>query len=598
MRTLTGFSKHAITLLLVLCAGFHLYTAAFGIFTTLLQRSIHLLLLVPLCFLFYPALSTSPQDRPSLFDWAWALFAAFGELFIIIDHARIYSRMEHLTPLINTELIFGSIAIIVIIEATRRCVSRILAIITTVSLLYMVIGHWSLFGYFQHPQIPFQRVIEQLYLLGEQGIHGVVVGVSSTYVFLFVLFGAFLIHTDVGTYIMDLASSLFGRSKGGPAKVAVASSCLFGSISGSGPANVYATGSFTIPMMKKMGYKAHFAAAVESAASTGGQYMPPVMGAVGFIIAEVTATPYYEVCRQAALSAILYYFAIICMVQFEANKLGLKGIPKENIKNWRHLIKKVYLISPILLILGMVVLKYTPFMAALAGICLSFVLSFVSKETRLTPLRLIKVLAEGSQNAIMIAVACSSVGIVAASVIYTGVGLQLTSMVMTIASQSIYLAPLLTMVICILLGMGVPCVPAYVVTSVITLPIMTRLGFSGLGPHLFILYYAVIASVTPPVAVSECLCRASIANSNPMTTAFAAARIAFVGFVIPFLFLFNNALLLLGDWKEIFISTALASIIVILGSMAMVGYCRNRLSTMTRCLCLVACIACAYLIVT
>lgn len=597
MRNITGPSRYTITFLLTVCACFHLYTAAFGIFTTLIQRSVHLVFLIPLCFLFYPALSNSPKDRPSLFDWGWAGLATMGELFIIVDHARIYSRMEHLTQLLNTELIFGSIAVIVIIEATRRCVSRILAGITTVSLIYMLIGHLPVFGYFQHPQIQFQRVVEQLYLLGEQGIHGVVVGVSSTYVFLFVLFGAFLIHTDVGTYIMDLASSLFGRSKGGPAKVAVASSCLFGSISGSGPANVYATGSFTIPMMKQMGYKPHFAAAVESAASTGGQYMPPVMGAVGFIIAEVTGTPYYEVCRQAAFSAIMYYFAILCMVQFEANKLGLQGIPKEKIKNWPHLVRNFYLISPILLILGMIILKYTPFMAALAGICLSFILSFASKETRLTPLKLIKVLAEGSQNAIMIAVACASVGIVAASIIYTGVGLQLTSMVMGIAEHSIYLAPLLTMIICMALGMGVPCVPAYVVTSVITLPIMTKLGFTGLGPHLFILYYAVIASVTPPVAVSA-YAAASIAGSNPMTTAFTASRIAFVGFLIPFLFLFNKSLLLLGNLSGILIHGALTIAVVILGSMAMIGYCRSRLNTGMRAVCLAGCLLCAYLIVT
>lgn len=597
MRNITGLSKHAITLLLVICAGFHLYTAAFGVFTTLLQRSFHLLFLVPLCFLFYPAFSNSPQERPSFFDWLWAGLAVAAELFVVIEHERIYLRMEHLTPLLNTELIFGSIGIIIIIEATRRSVSRVLAIITTVSLLYMLIGHWSIFGYFQHPEIPFQRVIEQLYLLGEQGVHGVVVGVSSTYVFLFVLFGAFLIYTDVGTYIMDLASTLFGRSKGGPAKVAVASSCLFGSISGSGPANVYATGSFTIPMMKKMGYRSHFAAAVESAASTGGQYMPPVMGAVGFIIAEVTATPYYEVCRQAILSALLYYFAILCMVHFEANRLGLKGIPKEDLRGWRYLCRNFYLISPILLILFMIILKYTPFLAALTGIILSFLLSFVSKETRLTPKRLIKVLAEGSQNAIMIAVACSSVGIVAASVIYTGVGLQLTSLVMTIAQQSIYLAPLLTMIICIALGMGVPCVPAYVVTSVITLPIMTKLGFTGLGPHLFILYYAVIASVTPPVAVSA-YAAASIAGSNPMSTAFTAARIAFVGFVIPFLLLFNESLLLLGDLKGIILNTTLACVVVVLGSMGMIGYFRSKLSPAMRGLCLACCLACVYLIVT
>jgi TRAP transporter 4TM/12TM fusion protein len=584
MRTLKGESAVAVTIVLVACAGFHLYTAVFGVFATLLHRAIHLAFLLPMAFLFYPATKRSPMDRPSVIDWLLASLSLLPELFIILDFERINHRMEHLTPLLTQEIVLGSLAVVMVLEATRRCVSRVLALITCISIVYILFGHYSVFGFFQHPQIQFQRVIEQLYLLAEQGVHGVVVGVSATYVYLFVLFGAFLLRTEVGNYIIDFASALFGKSLGGPAKVAVVSSCLFGSISGSGPANVYATGSFTIPLMKKMGYRPGFAAAVEAASSTGGQYMPPVMGAVGFIIAEVTGTPYYEVCRQAIVSALLFYLAIFCMVHLEAKKLGLKGIPTSELKSTAYLIKKCYLFTPIVLILVMIIMHYTPFLAAFYAICLAFLLSFVEPQARLYPRRLIATLAEGSKNAVMIAVACSCVGIVAASVIYTGIGLRLTSLVMMIAKQSIYLAPMLTMLICIALGMGVPCVPAYVVTGVITLPIMAKLGFTGLGPHLFILYYAVIASVTPPVAISA-YAAASIAGAEPMESAMMAARVAFVGFIVPFLFLFNNSLLLLGDWPNIILSTALAVAVVVAGALVFIGFLRDKLTALERLLC-------------
>lgn len=596
MRTFKGHQANIITFVLVICACFHLYTAIFGVFTTILQRSIHLAFLLPLCFLYYPATIRSRQDKPSIIDWILAFVSLAPMLFIIVDHERIYLRMEHFTPVLPQEIIFGCIAILMILEGTRRCVSQVLAGITVVSLVYMIFGHLPVFGFLQHPPIQFQRVIEQLYLLGEQGVLGVVVGVSATYVFLFILFGSFLIHTDVGNYIIDLASSLFGRTEGGPAKVAVTSSCLFGSISGSGPANVYATGSFTIPLMKRLGYSPSFAAAVESASSTGGQYMPPVMGAVGFIIAETTGTPYYEVCKQALLSALLFYFAIFMVVHLEAKRLGLQRIPKKELKPTRYLLSKLYFVTPILVILGMIIMHYTPFLAAFVGICSAFALSFLSKASRMVPKRLIRTLADGSQNAIMIALACSCVGIVAAAVIYTGLGQKMTSLIMSVATTSIYIAPVFTMLICIALGMGVPCVPAYVVTAVITLPILTKLGFTGLGPHLFILYYAVIASVTPPVAVSA-YAAASIALAPPMDAAFKAAKVAFVGFIIPFLFLFNDALLMQGSFKEIFLSLLLAVVIVVLGSIGIIGYFRSNVPMWARGVCFTVCVICMALLV-
>ena len=596
MRDIKGHLAYFTTFCLVTCACFHLYTALFGVFNTLLQRSIHLAFLLPLCFIYYPATGRSDQSKPTAMDWVLAFAALSTELFVIFDYERVYLRMEHFTPLLTQEIIFGSIAVITVLEGTRRCVSQVLAGITVVSVIYMIFGHLPVFGFLQHPPIQFQRVIEQLFLLGEQGIHGVVVGVSATYVFLFILFGSFLIYTDVGNYIIDLASSLFGQTDGGAAKVAVASSCLFGSISGSGPANVYATGSFTIPLMKRLGYSPSFSAAVESASSTGGQYMPPVMGAVGFIIAETTGISYFEVCKQATISALLFYFAIFMVVDLEAKRLNLKRIPKEELKNTQYLISRFYFVIPILVILIMIVLHYTPFLAAFAGICSAFALSFLNKETRMVPSRLIKTLAHGSLNAIMIALACSCVGIVAAAVIYTGLGQTMTSLIISMASTSIYVAPVLTMLICIALGMGVPCVPAYVVTAVITLPILTKLGFTGLGPHLFILYYAVIASVTPPVAVTA-YAAASIALAPPMETSIKAAKVAFVGFIIPFLFLFNDALLMQGSLKEILWALLLAVIIVILGSIGIIGYFRDKVSRWARGACFATCIVCMFLLV-
>ncbi len=598
MRELKGPLNYMITCVLVACACFHLYTAIAGVFVTVVQRSVHLAFMLPLCFLYYPATAKSPKDRPSYYDWFFILLSLAAEVFVVVDHERIYTRMEHFDPLLNSELILGTVAILLVVEATRRCVSRALAVIVFSSILYMLFGHLEIFGPFRHPSIEYQRVVEQLFLLGSEGIHGSVTGVSATYVFLFVMFGAFLIYTSVGNYIIELASAMFGRSEGGPAKVAVVSSALFGSISGSGPANVYATGSFTIPLMKRMGYSPSFAGGVEAASSTGGQYMPPVMGAAAFIIAETTGTPYFEVCKQAAVSAILYYFAIFCMVHLEAKKRGLKGLDRAEIKSGSYLLRNCFLIVPIVVILVMIMNHYTPFLAGFVGICTTFLLSFANpdRSKHLSPRRLIGALAEGSRSAVMIAVACASVGIVSAAVINTGIGLALTSMVSDIAKQSIYLAPIVTMIICMMMGMGVPCVPAYVVTAVIALPILNKLGFSGLGPHLFILYYAVIASVTPPVAVSA-YAGASIAGANPLKTSIDASRVAFVGFIVPFMFLFNPGLLLQGELSSIITTVAMTTVLVFVGAIVLTGYFGKTLNWAVRSGLSVGCLALMYFIV-
>ncbi len=598
MREIKGPLNLIVTCILVACACFHLYTAIAGVFVTVVQRSVHLAFMLPLCFLYYPATAKSPKDRPSYYDWFFILLSLAAEVFVVVDHERIYTRMEHFDPLLNSELILGTVAILLVVEATRRCVSRALAVIVFGSILYMLFGHLEIFGPFRHPSIEYQRVVEQLFLLGSEGIHGSVTGVSATYVFLFVMFGAFLIYTSVGNYIIELASAMFGRSEGGPAKVAVVSSALFGSISGSGPANVYATGSFTIPLMKRMGYSPSFAGGVEAASSTGGQYMPPVMGAAAFIIAETTGTPYFEVCKQAAVSAILYYFAIFCMVHLEAKKRGLKGLDRAEIKSGSYLLRNCFLIVPIVVILVMIMNHYTPFLAGFVGICTTFLLSFANpdRSKHLSPRRLIGALAEGSRSAVMIAVACASVGIVSAAVINTGIGLALTSMVSDIAKQSIYLAPIVTMIICMMMGMGVPCVPAYVVTAVIALPILNKLGFSGLGPHLFILYYAVIASVTPPVAVSA-YAGASIAGANPLKTSIDASRVAFVGFIVPFMFLFNPGLLLQGELSSIIATVAMTTVLVFVGAVVLTGYFGKTLNWAVRSGLSVGCLALMYFIV-
>jgi TRAP transporter 4TM/12TM fusion protein len=379
---------------------------------------------------------------------------------------------------------------------------------------------------------------------GSQGLLGVGVGVSATYVFLFVLFGAFLRISGFSEFINDLALTLVGRSSGGPAKVSVIASALMGMINGSALANVATTGAITIPLMKKTGYKAEFAGAVEAVASTGGQFAPPIMGAVGFIMAEFLGVSYTKVMIAAAIPAFLYYLALIMAVHFEARKLGLKGLSREHIPDAVQVLKKRgHLILPLIVLMTLMFMGYTPLFAAAVAILATVVASWFSRDTRMGLHSILLALEEGARGAVGVGISCVIIGIIIGSVSLTGLGLTFGFQVLKYVGEGqLYLGGIFVMVMSTILGMGVPGVAAYVIVAAVAVPVLTGVGVAPMSAHMFCLFYACLSNITPPVAMSSYVA-AGIAHSNETKTSFIAVRLGLTGFILPFFFL-NNPLLL------------------------------------------------------
>lgn len=416
------------------------------------------------------------------------------------------------------------------------------------------------------------RIINHMYL-GTEGIFGAPIEVSSTFVFMFILFGAVLEKTGLGKFIIDLSLALAGWSTGGPAKVAVVSSGLMGTVSGSSVANVCTTGMFTIPLMKSVGYEPHFAAAVEAVASTGGQIMPPVMGAAAFIMAQILGVPYMDVVIAAIIPAFLYYFAVMIQVHFEATRLGLKGIPFSQLPPLWPLIKaKGFLLIPLLAIIYFLLAGYTPLKAAFNGIIVSFVLSWLNKETRLTLPRICEAFETGARGAIGVACACGTVGIIVGMGTLTGLALRIATAVVALAGGSKILTLFFTMVASLLLGMGLPTTANFIVTSTMAAPALLLLGVPAEAAYMFVFYFGIAADLTPPVALAA-YAGAGIAGSDPMKTGITAFKLALAGFIVPYVYAYNPMLLFIEAEPFPLIQAVLTSMIgVCLLAMCTVGY--------------------------
>jgi TRAP transporter 4TM/12TM fusion protein len=467
----------------------------------------------------------------------------------MISDERLTYRLQFIDPVLTIELILGLLNIILLLEAIRRAVVPAMSILIGLFFIYLFIAP-NLSGVFFNKPTSLSRIIEMQYLFTEEGIYGSITGVSATFVALFVIFGAFMEHTRTGEFFTNLACRVAGRSPGGPAKIAVISSGLFGSISGVAAANVYATGTFTIPLMKKMGYRSQFAGAVEAAASTGGMLMPPVMGAGAFVMAEITGISYLKIIIAAILGAILYYISIGLRVHFVALRDNLKGLSKEEIISFKDLIKDLYLLIPLIGLVYMLLIGYSPFMAASIAILMSFAISFLKKETMMTPRRLWDTLRLAGNNMIMIALACAGAGMVVSIVTHTGLGLGIAAVITNWSGGYLFPALLLIMITSLVLGMGLPCTPAYIIAITIGGPALAAMGCDLLASHLFVFYFAILASVTPPVCIAA-YCGAAIAGSEPLKTGYEALKLALVGFVVPYIFIYNDALLMRGTFIEI-----------------------------------------------
>jgi TRAP transporter 4TM/12TM fusion protein len=409
--------------------------------------------------------------------------------------------------------------------------------------------------------------------LGTEGIFGTPLEVSSTFVFMFILFGSVLEKTGLGKFIIDLSMALAGWSTGGPAKVAVVSSALMGTVSGSSVANVCTTGMFTIPLMKSVGYEPYFAGAVEAVASTGGQIMPPVMGAGAFIMAQFLGVPYIEVALMAVVPALLYYFAVMVQVHFEATRLGLKGIPWAQLPPlWPLLKSKGFLLLPLVAIIYFLLAGFTPLRAAFNGILVSFALSWLNKETRLTPERILEAFQSGARGAIGVACACATVGMVVGMGTLTGLALRIANAIVTLAGGSKILTLFYTMLASIILGTGLPTTANFIVTSTMAAPALFKLGVPAKAAYMFVFYFGIAADLTPPVALAA-YAGAGIAGSDPMKTGLTAFKLALAGFLVPYVYVYNPMLLFIDVETLPMIQAIFTALLgVFLLSMFTIGY--------------------------
>ncbi len=538
-RAFGGSLKLLVTVLTVALAVFQLYTAFFGLFPSMQQRSLHMAFVIPLIFLLYPMWKSSPKDRPSMLDWFLAVAAAVCTLYIFFMYEDIAKRAGMYR---QYELYLGVAMIVLVFEAARRVLGYPLPIFCSLFIFFAYYGR-SMPGPFRHFGLSIPRIIEELYLTTD-GLFGLVTGVSATYIYLFILFGAFLGSTGTSQFFNDLAMALTGHLKGGPAKIAVVSSAFMGTISGSTSANVATTGAFTIPLMKKIGYRAHFAGAVEAAASTGGQIMPPVLGAAAFIIADSLGVSYLKVLSAAVVPAILYFWGIWCCLSLEAAKMGLQGLPKESLPKLKDvLFKSGYKAIPLVGIIYFLVRGYNPLYAGCWGIVLSVLLSFVRKEDRLDLKSFVATLEEGSKSALSVAIACVIVGVVIGMMGATGIALKVGDVILGFTRGNLLLTLIATMLLSMVLGMGMPTTASYVMASAVAAPALILLGGKAIDVHFFVFFYAVLSSVTPPVCVGA-YTAAGIAGSDPNKTAFASIKLALAGFIVPFVFIYSPDIML------------------------------------------------------
>ncbi len=539
-RMFSGPWANIVSALALAFSLFQLAASTFWTLDAITLRAVHILFLLTLSFLLYPALRREQRQRraPTLYDALCICAGLFSFGYLVLNYTNITLRGGWFEP---ADYAVASVGLIVCFEMARRVVGN-LAALALVFLAYNFFGY-LIPGAFGHPGYSWNRVVEHMFW-GSQGLLGVGVGVSATYIFLFVLFGAFLKYSGFSDFINDLALTLVGRTAGGPAKVSVIASALMGMINGSALANVATTGAITIPLMKKTGYRAEFAGAVEAVASTGGQFAPPIMGAVGFIMAEFLGVPYTTVMLAAAIPAFLYYFTLLMAVHFEARKLGLRGLSREHIPNAANVLKeRGHLLLPLIALMALLFMGYTPLFAAAISIAVTVAASWLSPRTRMGLSSILMAMEEGARGAVGVGAACVIIGVISGTVSLTGLGLTFGYEILKfVGKDQMYLGGLFVMIMSTILGMGVPGVAAYVIVAAVAVPVLTGVGVQPLAAHMFCLFYACLSNITPPVAMSSYVA-AGIARSNETKTSLIAMRLGLTGFILPFFFL-NNPLLL------------------------------------------------------
>jgi TRAP transporter 4TM/12TM fusion protein len=552
--------KAVIALVAASMSLYHLYVAFTGAPQAFFFRGTHLLFAMTLVFLLYPSLirrekpaageirddaggtyGAAGPGRASWLDWLCIVASAVTIVYIWVNHERLITRFVYVEEVETVELVLGVIFVLLVLDATRRVIGWALP---ATAILFL--------GYaFFVAKVRFEQIVEILYLTTE-GIFGPTLGVSAAYVIMFVLFGAFMERTGVGRLFMDFALSLTGHTAGGPGKVSVVSSSLFGTVSGSAVANVMVDGPITIPLMKRSGFRPAFAAAVEATASTGGQIMPPIMGAAAFVMAEFLAVPYFQVVVWAIIPAILFYVAVFFAVHFEAKRVGLLGLPRSEIPRLgRVLRERGHLFMPLVVILAGLIAGYSAPYCALAGTLSCIPVAMLRKNTRagIGWHTVWEALQDGAKNSISVALACACAGIIIGIIALTGAAINFTAVVVGLSRDLLPLALMLTMLAGIVLGMGMPTTPAYIVMVSLLVPALIKLGAPIPASHMFAFYFAILSAITPPVALAV-YAAAGLAKANLWEAGWAAVRVGAAGFIVPFMFIYEPALLMLNGWDE------------------------------------------------
>ncbi len=637
-RMLSGISHLLLLGAALAFSSYQLFIAAFSPLSSQVARSLHVGFLMLIIFLLYPRSQKSDLKRVAWYDWILAAAGATLAFYHWVFETELIQRMGDPTTI---DLVVGTIVVILVFEAARRVVGFALPIICAAFLAYGMFGEY-LPGVLAHRPFAYDQIVSQLYL-GTEGIYGIPVLVSATYIFLFILFGSFLEHAGMIRLFNNVALGFVGHARGGPAKVAVISSGLMGTISGSGVANVLTVGQFTIPLMKRFGYSSVFAGAVEATSSMGGQIMPPVMGAVAFIMAETLNVPYVEICKAAVIPAVLYYVTAFWMVHLEAGRAKLLGMPKDQCPNpWKAIVDNWYLLLPLAALVYMLFDGFTPMFAGMTGLALTSVLilgagiaagigpmafrfffwiaigvvasaflkfgiwvviglvallvaiNFVIKGGRETLHVMRSSLVDGAKQALPVGIACAIVGIIIGTLTLTGAATTFAGFILDVGAKSLFLSLVLTMIVCLILGMGIPTIPNYIITSSIAAPALLKLGVPLIVSHMFVFYFGIMADLTPPVALAA-LAAASIAKASFVKIGFKATQIAIAGFVIPFMAVYDPALMMQGGtWYDTVYMVFKAVVAICLWGAAAVGYLRTPLNWGER----IVCAGAALLLVT
>jgi TRAP transporter 4TM/12TM fusion protein len=594
-RNLKGFAIPLVSTLLVALSIFHYYTAGYGILTEHWHKAIHLAAVLGLIFLLFPTRRTLPG--PSLggvpvIDWLLAALVVAATIYLPLVFDDLTFRIG--SP--NTmDVLFGTLMVVLTLEAVRRAMGWVLPGIVCIFILYALFGN-LLSGVLAHPGSDWEGFINHVYLT-QEGIFGIPAKVVATFVFHFVLFGVIATRMGLGQFFIDVASVAAGRYPGGPAKVAVVSSALFGSISGSSIANTVTTGSLTIPAMKKIGYRPHFAGAVEAAASAGGQITPPIMGAAAFVMIEFLEIPLTTLLIAASVPAFMHFWSVFVQVHFEAKRLGLRGMAEEDIpKLWPTIRDGWPTVIPLVLLVGVIVQGYTPYLAAFWGITACIVVGFLNPRNRLTLKDLWDAFDMGARYALAVGAAAAAVGIVVGVVTLTGAGFRvgfivtqaaastaewfrpliefLPPGVATMQGLTLFLTLLFVAMVCVAMGAGIPTTALYIVLAAIAAPSVMQLGVPPLAAHLFILYFGILADLTPPVCVAA-YAAAGIAGSNPFRTGLTAFRLGMAKATVPFVFAYSPVMLIMVDgftWSEFLFTTGTCALGVLVLGVGLTGY--------------------------